>query len=156
MTVHTDSVTDTSLLTTSVNTILASWVALPKSAGVEQVKSATISLNQAAGSYTLFTGTTQVVDLEKLVIQMPVGAAGGALTSISIQTNDATPQPLITTIQGAVANLTSENQLTWTGICRIGVGKLIQLTIAGGAHGGAYTCLVDAQYRTVVSGGYLA
>ena len=87
---------------------------------------------------------------------MPVGVPGGALTGIYIQTDDATPLPIILAAQGLLANLTSENQLTWEGIYRIGVGKHIQLWIAGGATGAGYVCSVDAQYRSVVGGGYLA
>ncbi|GAH98830.1 unnamed protein product [marine sediment metagenome] len=36
------------------------------------------------------------------------------------------------------------------------VGKKIQLTIAGGAADAATVCDVIAEYRAVVSGGYLA
>lgn len=128
----------------------------PTSAGTMQEAAKTIDLNQAAATYDLFTGTTQVVMLESLVIQMPVGAAGGALTSISIQTNDATPQVLISAVQGAVINLTSENQLIWTGKIRVATGKKIQLTIGGGATGAAYVCNVVAELRAVVSGGSLS
>ena len=131
-------------------------VAYTRQAGVAQVKATTIDLNQAATSYTLFTGTGQVVDLEKLVIQMPTGVPAGALTGISIQTDDATPQPLITTNNGLLVNLTSEGQLTWIGICRIRVGKHIQMTIIGGATGVSYVCSVDAQYRAVITGGTLS
>jgi hypothetical protein len=126
------------------------------SAGRLQEAATTIDLNQIAANYDLFTGTTQVVILESLIIAMPNAIAGGALTSISIQTNDATPQVLIDNIQGAVANLTAENQLTWQGVCRIGVGKKIQLTINGGATGAGYVCNVNVESRAVVSGGYLA
>lgn len=125
-------------------------------AGRLQEAATTINLNQVAATYDLLTGTSQVVILESLVIQMPVGAAGGALTSISIQTNDATVAVIISSVTGAVSNLTSEAQLAWTGAIRIAVGKKIQLTIAGGATGAAYVCNVNAQYRAVVSGGTLA
>jgi len=141
-------------LTGAIRKILAGLGAY--AAGV-QIKSTTIDLNLAAGAHTLFTGTAQVVILESLVITMPNDLASGiTLTGITIQTNDATPQPLILAAQGLVANLTAENQLTWEGKCRLGVGKLIQLTIAGGAEGAAYVCSVDVQYRAIVSGGILA
>ena len=125
-------------------------------AGTYQLKTTTISLNQASAGYILFTGSVGAVDLEKLVIQMPALAAGGALTGIYIQTNDATPQVLITTVQGLVVNLTSGNQLTWEGICRVGLGKLIQLYIMGGATGVNYVCTVSAHFRAEVAGGTLA
>jgi hypothetical protein len=124
--------------------------------GKPQVKATTIDLNQAAASYTLFTGTTQVVVVDSLVIKMPNHAAGGALTSISIQTNDATPGIFITAAQGVVASLTAENQLIWFGAMYITVGKLIQLTIAGGAEGAAHVCFVVCTYHSVVAGGLLA
>lgn len=123
---------------------------------ISQIATTTIDLNQAAATYTLFTGTTQNVMVEKLIIQMPNLAAGGALTSISIQTNDATPQVFITSNQGAVANLTAEAQLSKNAPIKISTGKLIQLTIAGGAHGVAYSCSVTVLYRAIVAGGTLA
>ncbi|MBA7627943.1 hypothetical protein ES703_35412 [subsurface metagenome] len=130
----------------------------PKVAGRLQIKATTIDLNQAAATYDLFTATTQDVVIEKLVIRMPAEAAGGALTSISIQTDDATPQVIIDSTTGAVANLTSEAQLAWTGAILLdaGTGAKVRLTIAGGAHGSSYVCDVIAECRVVVSGGYLA
>ena len=125
-------------------------------AGKLQIATTTEDLNQAAASYDLFTGTTQPLILEKLVIQMPVGAAGGALTSISIQTDDATPSVIINSTDGAVANLTSEAQLAWTGAILISVGTKIQVTIAGGAHGSTYTTTILVQCRAVTTGGHLA
>ncbi len=136
--------------------LLASWVALPKAAGVNQAKTTTIDLNQAAATYDLFTGTTQNVSLHKILIRMSGGAVAGAVTSISIQTNDATPQVLISAVDGAVANLTNEAQLSWTGNCMIEAGQKIQLTIAGGAAGAAKVCDVVAEYVSQAGGGYLA
>lgn len=127
-----------------------------KVAGRFQLAATTIDLNQAAATYDLFTGTTEATALEYLIIAMPNEAAGGALTSISIQTDDATPQVLVSAVQGAVANLTAEAQLYWEGKIRLAVGKKIQLTIAGGAHGSAYVCNVNVGLRAVVSGGYLS
>lgn len=115
----------------------------------------TIDLNQAAASYDLFTGTSQAVILEKLNIKMPTGAAGGALTSISIQTDDATPGVIVSSSIGAVGNLTSEADIGWSGTLVVNVGTKIQLTIGGGAHGTEYIATVIAQYRPVVSGGSL-
>lgn len=117
----------------------------------------TIDLNQAAATYTLFTGTTQSVVLERLVFRMPaVDISGGALTSISIHTDDVTAAVMINTTDGALANLTQEASITWTGALLIPAGTIIQLTIAGGAAGVACSCAVSAEYRAAVSGGYLA
>ena len=144
-----------SIATQVANSLAA--VAYTRQAGVMQEKATTIDLNQAANTYDLLTGTAQVVKLESLVIRMSGGAIGGALTSISIQTDDATPQVFVTAAQGAVANLTNEAQLFWTGqLCYLKVGKKIRLTIAGGAAGVARVCDVVCECRAVVTGGYLA
>ena len=128
-----------------------------KNAGKQQIAKTTEDLNQIAATYDLFTGTTQDILLESLVIRMPNIVAGGALTSISIQTDDATPQVLISAAAGAVANLTAEAQLTWqdSNPILIKVGKKIQLTIAGGAHGVAYVCDIVTKVRAITDGGYL-
>lgn len=117
----------------------------------------TIDLNQALGTYDLFTAAIQDTVLESLVIRMPNLVCGGALTSISIQTDDTTPQVIISAAQGAVANLTAEAQIAWTGAILLdaGTGAKIQLTIAGGPHGVAYVCDVVAVHRAVGSAGRL-
>jgi hypothetical protein len=130
---------------------------VPTAAGNLQIAHTTIDLNQAAANYNLFTGTTQDVVLERLALRMPnVNIAGGALTSISIQTDDVTPQVLISAVTGALANLTQEAQVIWLGVCIIHVATIIQLTIAGGAAGVACVCDIVAEYRAVVAGGTLA
>ncbi|MGP8322391.1 MAG: hypothetical protein ACT6FG_00115 [Methanosarcinaceae archaeon] len=116
----------------------------------------TIDLNQAASTYTLFTGTTQAVTLKSLTFRMPnVDISGGALTSISIHTDDVTPAVIIDTTDGALANLTQEAGLGWTGSFLIPVGTLLQLTIAGGTAGVACVCDIVAESRAVVRGGVL-
>ncbi len=124
--------------------------------GAVQIAPTTIDLNQGAGAKDLLTGTSQDVLLESLIVKMPTGAAGGSLTSIAIQTDDATNAVFINATDGAVANLTSEAELYWTGNAYITVGTKIQLTIGGGAHGSTYTAKVVAKYRTIVAGGTLA
>ena len=124
--------------------------------GANQIAVTTVDLNQAASSYDLFTGTTQRVLLESLIIKMPTGAAGGALTSISVQTDDVTAGVIISSADGALANLTSEAELSWTGAMLINVGTKIQLTIAGGAHGSEYITTIIAKYVSVIAGGTLA
>ena len=126
--------------------------------GKLQIAATTIDLNQAAATYLLFTGTTQSVLIEKLVFRMPnVDISGGALTTILIQTDDATPAVIINnTSEGILANLTEEASLSWTGVLLIPVGTLIRLTIAGGAAGVACSCDIVAESRAVVDGGYLA
>ena len=124
--------------------------------GISQVAATTIDLNQAAATYDLLTGTAQVVILESLNIKLPTGDAAGAITSISIQTDDVTAGVIIDSTDGDLANLKSEADLSWTGSLYITVATKIRLTIAGGAHGTAYVCDVTAKYRAVVDGGTLA
>lgn len=143
---------------TDITTLLAAVDS--KVLGRARLSPTTIDLNQAANTYDLFTGTTQAVILDFLVLTVPNGGVAGAVTSISVQTNDATPQIIIDAASGAVVNLTTENQLGWSATTSnpiyIAVGKKIQLTIAGGAAGVAKVCNVVAVYRSIVSGGYLA
>lgn len=118
--------------------------------------STTIDLNQVVGTYDLFTGTDQDVQVDSLIIRTPNIVAGGALTSISIQTDDATPQVFVSSALGAVANLTAEAQLSSDAPIMIKTGQKIQLTIAGGAHGAAYVCDVVVYYKAITQGGNLA
>jgi hypothetical protein len=115
-----------------------------------------INLNQGIGNYDLFLGHDAPVLLESFIITMPNAIAGGALTKISVQTNDATPQVIIDDVKGDITHLVAENQLSWTGRIKIGVGKKIQLSIYGGATGVSYICSVDAQYRQTQVPGYLS
>ena len=126
--------------------------------GVAQIKAATIDLNQAANTYDLFTGTAQAVILESLIIRLPnVDVSNdGTITSISIQTDDVTAGVIINSTDGAIANLTAEAQLGWSGQIYITVGTKIRLTIAGGAADAATVCNVTAKCRAVVAGGNLA
>jgi hypothetical protein len=126
--------------------------------GKRQVATTTEDLNQTAGTYDLFTGTDQVFILTGLSFKMPnVDASDDAsLTSISIITDDVTPAEIISTITGAVANLTAEAELSWTGFIRITVGTKIQLVIAGGAADATTVALIVAEGFAVVAGGNLS
>jgi len=130
----------------------------PRVMGRLQIAATTIDLQQAAATYDLFTGNAQDVVVEKLLIRLPnVNVSDdGTITSISIQTNDATAQTFISATDGAVDKLTAEAQLGYTGVIMIKVGKKIQLTIAGGAADEATVCDVIAVNRAVASGGYLS
>ena len=122
-----------------------------------QTATTTEDLNQAAGTYDLLTGTTQPVMLETLSFKMPdVDISGGSLTSITIQTDDTTPQVVFNSGDGALANLTQEAELSFTGAIRINVGTKLQLTIAGGAAGTACAATITAGYKAIVAGGTLA
>ncbi len=116
-------------------------------------------LAQAGGTVgDLFTATTQDVVVEKLVIRMSGGTlVGSNLTSILIQTDDATPIVLIDIVAGAVANLTNEAQLAWTGAILLdaGTSAKIQITLNGGAATAAKVADIIAECRAVVAGGNL-
>lgn len=123
--------------------------------GRAQIAATTIDINQAAGTYDLFTGDTGAVILESLNIKLPTGAPGGTTASISIQTDDVTPGVIISVAQGDIANLLTEADLSWTGSLYITVATKIQITYVGVA-GAAYVCNVTAKCRAVVAGGNLA
>ena len=124
--------------------------------GELQLVTNTIDLNQAVDSYDLFTGTTAACYLTSLSIKQPTTVTAGALTSISIQNDDATPGVIISAEDGVVGNLLTESELVWTGRMRVDVGTKIQLSIAGGASGVAQVCQVVAEYVAIADTGYLA
>lgn len=126
--------------------------------GQLQIAATTEDLHQAASTYDLFTGTTQAVVLEKLVLALPnVNVSDDAtITYITVQTDHSTAQVIFNSTTGAKANLTAEAQLSWNGAIYIPTGKKIQLTIAGGAADAEAICNITAQYRAVVAGGKLA
>lgn len=125
-------------------------------AGETQVAITTEDLNQAAASYDLFLGTTKPVMLTGFSIKQPTTVTAGALTSISIQTDDATPGEIISAADGAVANLLTESELSWSGRMRIETGTKLQLIIAGGATGVGQVTKIVAEYYAIEDTGYLA
>ena len=131
-----------------------------KVAGKTQTKPTTIDLHQAAGSYDLFTGTTQDVLIKSFIFRLPdinVSDDVGGITGISIQTNDTTAFTFVSSGAGVKANLTAEAELGWTGIKLLKTGKKIQLTLIGGtADADPTTCDVECEFEAVLSGGYLA
>ena len=126
--------------------------------GRSQVKATTEDLQQAAATYDLVTGTTQDVIIESLTLRCPVDCSDdvGAFTGISVQTDDTTPQEFISVVNGAMANLTAQAQLSWTGATLLKATKKIQLTIIGGPADDPTVCDIVVKCRAVVSGGYLA
>ena len=125
--------------------------------GKMQTAIKTLDLNTAVvGLNDLFTGTAQTVIIEKLIIKMPDVVGAAPMTGITIQTDHTTPQQFITAAQGAVANMTAQNQFFSTDPISLEAGKKAQLTLAGGNHAAAYLCTIEALYRAVTSGGSLA
>jgi len=124
-------------------------------AGENQIAFTTEELNQVAENYDLFLGTAKPVLLKALSIKQPTTVTAGALTSISIQTDDATPGVIISAVDGVVGNLLTESELSWTGAMRIETGTKIQLTIAGGATGVAQVCKIVVEYVAIEDTGSL-
>ncbi len=143
--------------TSLYDVLLGNLATANRASGRPQIKATTIDLEQIAGTYTLMTGTTQDVIIESLLIRLPnVNVSNDAtITSITIQTNDSEPQVFVNSVAGAKANLTAEVQIGWVGTALLKAGKLIQLTIAGGASDDPTVCDVVVKCRAVVSGGYL-
>ena len=111
-----------------------------------------------AGTDVLFTGTTQAVVIEALIVRIPAAPnlLDDPFTSIAFATDDAEPGVFIDATAGARANLTAEAQLAWTGAMYIAVGTEIEGTIADDDADAESLVTVIALYRAVVSGGYLA
>jgi len=131
--------------------------AFEKLVGVAQIAVEVIDIQLAAATHILFTGTTQDVIIESLILRCPVDCSDdvGAFTGISIQTDDTTPQVIIAQADGVKANLTAQSQLAWTGAILLKATKTIGLTIYGGPTDDPTACDVVVKYRAVVSGGYL-
>ncbi len=133
-------------------------IAVATVVGRIQIKATTIDLHQAAGAKDLFTGTTQDVLIKSLTFRTSenISDDAGAITGISIQTDDTTPQVFVNSVVGAKAYLTAQAQLGWTGVSLLKVGKKIQLTLIGAsAEIDPTTCDVVCEFEAVVSGGNL-
>ncbi|MBA7531728.1 hypothetical protein ES705_23949 [subsurface metagenome] len=130
----------------------------PKVMGRVQIKATTEDLQQATGDYDLVVGTIQDVIVESLALRCPVDCSDdvGDFTGISIQTDDTTPQEIISIANGGKAKLTEQSQIAWTGAILLKATKKIQLTILGGPADVSTVCDIVVKCRAVVSGGYLA
>ena len=125
----------------------------------DMVLNTTVDLNQVAGDYVLYTATVGAVFVTGFTLTLPnVDCSDdAALTSISVQTDMATPDVIISAATGAVANLTALASFTYAGLSfTLTVGKVINLTIAGGAADAATVCDVTARCRSITPLAYLA
>ncbi len=127
-------------------------------AGKAQTFPTTIDLHQAAGTYDVATGTAQMVTIESIIFTVndDVSDDGTGITAVTFQTDTTTEQEFINNVEGTIANLTDESQISWEGAVLLRVGDKIQFTIEGGtAAADPTTCSVLIKYRAVVDGGYL-
>ena len=72
------------------------------------MRSFTVSLNRAAGTYDICQAAG-VVQILRVVPHEVTAAAG--LTSVSLQSNATTPQEYLSAAEGAVANLTADKTI---------------------------------------------
>ena len=123
-------------------------------APVKKIATTTEDLDQAAASYTLFTGTTADVILESISLRNAnVDCSDDAtFTGISIQTDDVTPCVFISQGNGLKANLTEEATIAWTGSEVIKTGTIITLTIYGAATDATCEPDIMVAYRSTGTG----
>ena len=115
-------------------------------------------LQQAAATYDLWEATVGAVYCETLSITLPnVDCSDDvSLTSISIQTDMAIPDVILSAADGAKANLTPLASFTYSGPAfPLTLGNKIQLTIAGGAADDPTSCLIRVRYRAITPLAYL-
>jgi hypothetical protein len=132
-----------------------SWIAYSEDSVVQP---GTINLQQAASTYDLFTATGGSVYVEYFSITLPnVNCADDAtITSISVVTDTTTVITLLTTTQGAKANLTANASFSYATPFSLPVGKKLRLIIAGGASDASTLCITSCRYRSINPAGYLA
>jgi hypothetical protein len=122
-----------------------------------QVKEITFSTNQAQATYTLTTASGDVL-VDWFAIYVDVAATSGGLMTVAIQTNDTTPFPLMTIVEGAVAALTLGKNVapaaTNTSF-KIKSGKSLTATIAT-ADGTAGSLKIVLVYRQITGGASLS
>lgn len=117
-------------------------------------KQATLNLAQAAGTYDLVTASGDVfIPLKELALYM--ATAGATFTSVAIQTNQTTPEVVLTAGEGAVASLPAQKIVVHAnekGIY-LASGQKIQYTIVGSTGTGSMIATIF--YRAVSAGATL-
>lgn len=111
----------------------------------------TLNLAQAAGTYDLATvnavGGIVIVD-----VQLYMTVAGATFTSVAIQSNDTTLIPILTAVEGAVANLTVGKNIVkaFLGPTYLHTSKKLQYTIVGVT--GTGTMIAVVRYQPSLAG----
>ena len=138
-----------------ITTILASWTALPKQAGVCQTFTKAVTSAANAGAVTVATVTTQPVIIESIVLHSD-GVTTADLTSAAITGGAAGVISFLSATDAAVANINAQDeQVWWQGSVYFPTAATIVITLAGtGAT--AVDLNVVIKYRATVNGGYLA
>ena len=118
----------------------------------------TANLAQAAGTYDLCTATNGDILIDPYRCSFYMATAGATFTSVSIQTNQTNTTTLLTSGEGAVANLTAQKNVAHaipgSQAFLLKSGQKLQYTIAGSTGTGSMTCTIA--YFPVTSGATLA
>lgn len=117
----------------------------------------TANLAQAAGTYDLATASgDMVINLADIAVY--VATAGATFTSVSIQTNQTNATTIMSSGEGAVANLTAQkNVVRAIAGCQSIVlksGQKIQFTIAGSTGTGSLNVAIP--YMPLSAGAVLS
>ena len=114
-----------------------------------------ISLAQAAAAYDVMTATTQNLFIDAVIVHVPDDlSAVATFTGISLATDDGTPIEILSTADGAKANLTGNFFHVYRGPSVTVASKTIQLTIGEATAGSGMVADITVMWRSVVGGGY--
>ena len=113
-----------------------------------------LNLAQAAASYDIATATGGDVICAPELFAWYVDTAGATFTSVSVQTNTASPTILLTSTEGAVANIKSAINLqpAWRQPFVLRSGGKIQFTMVGSTGTGQITLCTVFQPLTANGG----
>lgn len=118
---------------------------------LKKVKVFTANIAQAAATYDLCTcNATGGILIHDIQIYCVTAAA--TLTSVAIQSNDTTLVPIMSAVEGAVANLTAGKNIVkaFASPTYLHTSKKLQFTIVGAT--GTGSLLVIVHYTPTVSG----
>lgn len=109
-------------------------------------------------TYATETATGEDIIIEGLVAYCHSDMTGeGSFTGFSIETNANTPFEFISQGEGAVANMGSESQITWTGHMLLKQGTYLTFTTYGGTvSSSTWAWDWHITFRAVADGGYIA
>ncbi len=114
-----------------------------------------ISLNQAAATYDVMTGTTQNLFIDAVIVHVPDDlSAVSTFTGISVQTDDVSAIEILSAAAGAKALLTGNFYSVFRGPRVTVATKKIQLTIGGATAGSGKVADITVLWRPLVAGGY--
>jgi len=122
----------------------------------DTIKRFSLDLTQAANTYDLCTATGGDVVIYLDRTAWYVDTAGTLFTDVAVQTDQTTPNVLLTAGEGALANILAQATLAPANVTPfiLKAGQKIQYTITGAQGTGAVS--VYFHYRPASGGGHLA